>query len=108
DPSDAQPVHSQRQQANGPQASGVEPVGLIEVWLQVQIERGACFVPHAVVVARQDLELITSRRNACIRSDSFSARFNPILIEAFQYVLEADFLRRNQTQGCVIKLITLS
>src|SRR5205085_2402858 len=83
---------------------GIEPVGLIEMGLQIKVERCARFVPDAVIVGGHDAKPVCARRKICVIGCAARPAVNPILIEAFELVLESDFLRRNKAQARVIEI----
>ena len=72
--------------------------------LHHQRKTGALIVPHAVVVCRDDAKAVVARRQAEETGHPLFAHFPPVLIEAFQRLLEAHPLRRSETQPGVTNL----
>src|SRR6185295_5762781 len=103
-PTQAKSNYEPCQQRQDNQANRVEPVCLVEVWFQIKTERGAGFVPNPIVVTGDNAKRVSSRAQIRVVSDASSAAIDPVLVKAFQLVLEADLLRRHEARGSVIQV----
>src|SRR5437764_4556366 len=83
---------------------GVEPVGLVEVWLQIKIEGGAGGAPQAIIVRSDDSELIATGPQICIVSNATRSTVHPVAIKPFELVFEPDSFRGHKTERRVIKI----
>src|SRR5436190_182840 len=68
-----------------------------------QIDKVAlsCFIPHAIIIGSNNPELIVSGRNIVVIGCATVTCIYPVLIIAFQFVLESYFLRREKAEPCV-------
>ncbi len=93
--------HSQDQSAES-----IEPVGLVEVWLQIKIEGGAGGTPQAIIVRSDHAEFIATGPQICIVGNAARPAINPVAIKSLELVFEPDFFRGHETQRSVIKIKT--
>ena len=93
--------HSQDQSTES-----IEPVGLVEVWLQIKIEGRAGGTPHAIIVRSDHAEFIATGPQICIVSNATHPAINPVTIKSFELVFEPDFFRGHETERCIIKIKT--
>src|SRR5712664_3673107 len=84
----------------------IEPVCLVEVWLQIKFEGDACGTPQAIIVRSDDSELIATGPQICIVSNATRAAINPVTVESFELVFESDLFRSHETERSVIKVET--
>ena len=88
--------------------SNTEPPRLPEMRQHVERQRDAGFVPHAVVVARDDVEnIIAGRRQNCSSPRAWR-RLHPVCFQIFNAVFELHFFRRDKAQGGVMKFKTVA
>src|SRR5215216_5728352 len=102
--SEAEAVKRPCDEARDSRKREVEPVGLIEMGLQVEPEGGPFLVPDAVVVAGHASKRILARRDARVISHTPAVCLDPILVEPFELILESDFFGGHETQARVLKL----
>src|SRR6185295_8094534 len=91
-PTHAQAIQQRPHNSKSEHAGCVEPIRLIEKRLQIQTECGAGFVPNAIVVAGNHPKAVIPGAQISVISNAPRAAVNPILVEAFQFVLKLYFL----------------
>src|SRR5207249_5302694 len=67
-------------------------------------QRGAGLVPDSIVVAGHDSKLVIARADVTIMGGPLASRLDPLMLQSFEHVLEADLLWRGQAQGRVMEL----
>src|SRR5580765_5529190 len=101
-----QPVKQPRKQSQSKQEDCVKPIGLVEVGFQVESEGSAGLVPNTIVVTGDDAEGVSAGPQIGVISDPPVAAIDPVLVKAFQLVLEPDSLRRYEARGRVVQVKT--
>src|SRR5664280_76886 len=94
-------VAAQDSPNNGDTAQQTEPQSLMEVWQQLDLDRGAGLVPDPVRVAGGDLEGVTTGLEIGVISQPAPSDFDPITVESFKLVAKAYFFGRDKTDGGV-------
>jgi len=92
-------VRAQGRADDGQRQQDAEEQCLVKEGLHRQRDAGAGAVPDAVVVAGDHLERVLARRQVGVADGALPGDGAPVLLEAYHLVLEAHFLRRQQTQG---------
>src|ERR1022692_1265926 len=103
-PPDAKPVHPNRHQASLQSAQAIEPVSLVEARPQNEPRRGACLVPHTIVISRSNPETVFARRKVIIIGNAARTPIHPIAVVALQLILELHAGGNQQAQTRVVKL----
>src|SRR6476620_1357592 len=81
-----------------------KPGGLVIGRSDGEIEERAGFIPHAAVVAGHYTKAIVAWRKVGIKRLPAIARVLPFAVVAFQLVAKEYFLRRDETECCVVDL----
>src|SRR5215831_3456584 len=72
------------------EAERVEPIGLIEMRLQIKREGRPGFIPHAIVIAGNNPEGVSPRRYIGVISHAVGPGSDPVAVKAFEPVFELD------------------
>src|SRR5207249_11240155 len=87
-------------------AENIEPVRLIEMWFQIEIESGGCRTPQAIIVRSDHSEFVATGAQISIVSNATRSTIHPVAIKPFELVFEPDFFRGHETERSVIKIKT--
>ena len=84
------------------QAKQTKPQLLIVGGFDYEVQRRTGFVPHAVVVAGDNVETIMPRRKVAVESLPPCTWFLPAGVTPFQFVAKSDLLRNYKAKGGVV------
>src|SRR5215813_11758176 len=84
----------------------IEPVGLIEARLEIELKSRALLAPNAVIVCSHHPKAVVARLQVCIKGGATCSAIDPIGIKALELIFESDFIGRHKAQCRVVKVQT--
>src|SRR5262249_24085004 len=96
-------VNCQHAQGGVARNDQLEPHGLVKQRRQFDREAGVVRAPDSVDITRLHVEAISAGMEVGVQRGTLRAAVNPIVVVAFKFVAEPDFLRRDETQRSVLK-----
>src|SRR5271165_1731314 len=96
----AAPQHDQHTR----RAKSAKPIRLVKVRQQHKAHAGLPIAPNAIVVYRSHVEGVISGTHVCVVCSAARAGVHPVLVKRFEPVLEMQFFRSGEAQGCKAKI----
>src|SRR5262249_18601839 len=102
DPAHPPPICRPDQADDRSGAEQNKPSGLVESRRNVELNRRPLLIPHTIVVASNDAKCILPRGQVVVKRFATGSWLLPLLIVALQFVAEADLLRNDKAERCII------